>query len=197
MEPFKVDREIPTLFDDAAWTIAHPSLRDELKRRIGSWSARTHAACPDRSDVVQEVLNVALRIRLLLRQLSAPQRSSWFWVVVSRLAARLTRRHSRATPLSAFAESLTPYEIHDTRVEDPVAALERLERATVVRDALGKLPANWQQVLTLRNVHPGDWRPVADALGTTPGAARALWYRALEGLRERLLQNDCFRDGGL
>jgi RNA polymerase sigma-70 factor, ECF subfamily len=197
MESFSLDREVPTLFGDSAWTIANPSLRDELKRRIGSWSARTRSTCPDRSDVVQEVLNVALRNRLLLRQLSAPQRSSWFWVVVSRLAARLTRRHSKMTPLSAFTELLTPYEIRDIRIEDPVAALERLERAAVVRDALGKLPEAWQTVLSLRNVHPGDWRPIADALGSTPGAARALWYRALEGLRERLLENDCFRDGSI
>ena len=197
MESLSLDREVPTLFGDSAWTIAHPSLRDELKRRIGSWCARTRSTCPDRSDVVQEVFNVALRNRVLLRQLSAPQRSSWFWVVVSRLAGRLARRRSKVTPLSAFAEPLTPYEVRDTKVEDPVAALERMERAAVVREALGKLPAPWQEVLSLRNLHPGDWRPVADELDLTPGAARALWYRALEGLRERLLQNECFHDGSL
>ena len=197
MESISLDRDVPTLFGDSAWTIANPSLREELKRRIGSWSSRTRSSCPDRSDVVQEVLNVALRNRLLLRQLTAPQRSSWFWVVVSRFAARFTSRRSRVTPLSAFAERLTPLEIHDTRIEEPAAALERLERAAVVRDALRQLPSTWQEVLSLRNAHPGDWRPIADALGTTPGAARALWYRALEGLRERLLQNDCFRDGSI
>jgi DNA-directed RNA polymerase specialized sigma24 family protein len=101
------------------------------------------------------------------------------------------------TPLSAFAELRTPYEIHDTKIEDPAAAFERLERAAVVRESLRKLPSTWQEVLSLRNAHPGDWRPIADALGTTTGAARALWYRALEGLRERLLQNDCFRNGSI
>ena len=197
MESSKVDREIPTLFGDSAFTIAHPSLRDELKRRIGSWCLRTRSNCPDRSDVVQEVLNVALRNRPLLQRLSAPQRSSWFWVVVSRLSARLSRQGRKMTVMSAFVGEAAPQEVCDTRIEDPAVTLERHERALAVRNALRKLPEAWQHVLALRNAHPNDWSAVADALESTPGAARALWYRAIEGLREQLIQSEYFCDGSV
>jgi DNA-directed RNA polymerase specialized sigma24 family protein len=197
MESSKTDREIPTVFGDSTFTIAHPSLRDELKRRIGSWCLRTRSNCPDRSDVVQEVLNVALRNRPLLQRLSAPQRSSWFWVVVSRLSARLSRQGRKMTVMSAFAEAAAPQEVCDTRIEDPAVTLERHERALAVRNALRKLPEAWQHVLALRNAHPNDWSAVADALDSTSGAARALWYRAIEGLREQLLHSEYFRDGSV
>jgi len=160
-------------------------------KRVGSLCARTGGLTSERSDVVQDALNAAVRHRTLLRRLSAPQRSSWFWVVLTRLARRRAQAKSCANCSSIEAAS----EIPDTRIENPASALVRSERVAVVRDALAALPEPWQRVLWLRNLHSDNWDAVASCLQSTPGAARALWYRALAALRERLVAHESFADG--
>jgi len=186
-----VNGEVSTVFGDSAWTVAHPLLRDELMKRVGALCAKTGAPASERSDVVQDALNAAVRHRSLLRRLSAPQRSSWFWVVLTRLA----RRRAQSKAGSSFSSIEVVCEIPDTRIEDPASALERRERVALVRDALGALPDPWQRVLWLRNLHSDNWDAVASCLQSTPGAARALWYRALAALRERLVAHESFADG--
>jgi hypothetical protein len=185
-----MEREIPTCFNDSAWTIANPRLRGELLRRVRAKFCR---AGLDRSEIVQDVLGAAVRHRGVLGRLSPIQRSSWFWVVLGRLGGRAAGRLTRVKRILSAA-AIDTVEIQDPSAEDPLAALDRAERVALVRDAMQSLPRSWSKVLAARSMHPDDWNRVGVACDLAPGVARALWYRAMEGLRDRLRKTQCFAD---
>ena len=187
-------RQMPRCFADSAWTITHPELRDELKRRVRSRFIVTPHA--DESDLVQDALDAALHSRGLLKQLTPPQRSNWFWVVVSRLAGHVTRRRSKKANVVALAD-LDADRVADPLAPDPASAIANAEQVDAVRVALATLPEAWRKILALRDAHPNDWSVVAADCGLSTGAARALWYRALAGLRQRLLETGCFSENKL
>jgi RNA polymerase sigma factor (sigma-70 family) len=188
-----VDRNVPSCFSDADWTVAQPSLRTEVERRVKSRIPRGPSSS-DHSDVVQDVLNAAVRNRPLLKTLSPSQRSSWFWVVVSRLAMRISRRRSKIVSVTALDDRADADDIPDVRLPEPTEELTRSEQVQAVRKALQTMPESWRRVLLLRDQFPDDWSEVAARCGLSPGASRALWYRALAGLRERLVKCRCFHD---
>jgi DNA-directed RNA polymerase specialized sigma24 family protein len=186
-------KEPPRCFADSAWTVVQPALRAEIKRRVRFRFPRVRSAHADESDVVQDALDAALRSRGLLKRLSPPQRSSWFWVVVSRLSSRAAKKRSKAAGVEPMKRR-DANEVMDPTEADPAAGLINNERVEAVRAAIATLPESWRRVLAVRDLHPDDWDAVASECALSNGAARALWYRALAGLRERLLQIDCFRD---
>ncbi|HVJ79524.1 MAG TPA: hypothetical protein VNC50_00530 [Planctomycetia bacterium] len=185
-----MEREIPTCFNDSAWTIANPRLRGELLRRI---RAKFYRAGLDRSEIVQDVLGAAVRHRGVLGRLSPVQRSSWFWVVVGRLGGRAAGRLARVRRILSDA-AIEQVDVQDSGAEEPLAALDRAERVALVRESMQSLPTSWSRVLAARSMHPDDWNRVGVACDLAPGAARALWYRAMEGLRESLRKTQCFSD---
>jgi RNA polymerase sigma factor (sigma-70 family) len=188
--------ELPRCFADSAWTVVHPELRAEIKKRVRSRFPRALVSHADESDVVQDALDAAFHHRVLLKRLSPPQRSSWFWVVVSRLSIHLKRRRSKAVAVELLKEK-DARRLPDQDVREPASVLVKEEQVSAVREALATLPEPWRRVIALRDSHPDDWGRVAAECGLSTGAARALWYRAIAGLRERLLESDCFRDEGL
>jgi DNA-directed RNA polymerase specialized sigma24 family protein len=178
-----MDANVSSCFGDTAWTVADPKLRTELAKRV---RGRVRWDSPDKSDVVQEALSAALRNRLLLKELTPVQRSGWFWVVVTRLAARFGRRRMKAIRLLATGKEEGLSGIADRRAEEPPAALERSERIDMVRAAIGRLPESWRRVLTARIAFGDDWAAIATACESTESAARGLWYRAMGALRTEL-----------
>jgi DNA-directed RNA polymerase specialized sigma24 family protein len=171
----------------------HPGLRVELKKRIRRRFTPAAAPHVDESDLVQDALGAALHNRPLLKRLSPPQRSGWFWGVVARLSAAVARRRSKVVSVVPL-DDLEAGRLADVGAEEPVATLATRERVAAVRAALASLPDPWRNVLALRDRHPDDWGAVADACGLSGGAVRALWYRALAGLRERLLASSLFHE---
>ena len=49
---------------------------------------------------------------------------------------------------------------------------------------LAQLPANYREVIVLRNLEGLPFEEVARRMGRTPGAVRILWLRALDRLRQ-------------
>jgi RNA polymerase sigma-70 factor (ECF subfamily) len=76
------------------------------------------------------------------------------------------------------------------RHSSPSALAHRRERAAVVADALARLPADYREVLVLRNLEGLAFHEVACRMGRSPGAVRVLWVRALDQLRQLLEQED-------
>lgn len=60
------------------------------------------------------------------------------------------------------------------------------ERAVLIADQMAKLPPDYQEVLILRHLEGLPFEAVAQRMGRASGAARMLWLRALERLRELL-----------
>jgi RNA polymerase sigma-70 factor (ECF subfamily) len=66
----------------------------------------------------------------------------------------------------------------------PSARAERRELAALVADQLARLPANYREVIVLRNLEGLPFDEVARRMGRTAGAVRILWLRALDRLRK-------------
>ena len=76
----------------------------------------------------------------------------------------------------------------DGRVPDALHEVMRSERAAEVRAAIAKLPPKQRATLTLRVYQELSHEEIAQALGSSVGAAKANFFHALGNLR-RLLQS--------
>jgi RNA polymerase sigma-70 factor (ECF subfamily) len=52
----------------------------------------------------------------------------------------------------------------------------------ILADALARLPADYREVIILRNLEQLPFEEIGQRLGRSSGAARMLWARALEKL---------------
>jgi RNA polymerase sigma-70 factor (ECF subfamily) len=66
----------------------------------------------------------------------------------------------------------------------PSARAERRELAARVADQLARLPADYREVIVLRNLEGLPFEEVARRMGRKSGAVRVLWLRALDQLRQ-------------
>ncbi len=57
-------------------------------------------------------------------------------------------------------------------------------------DHLARLPADYREVIVLRNLEGLAFAEVARRMGRTPGAVRVLWVRAVDQLRQLLEQEE-------
>jgi RNA polymerase sigma-70 factor (ECF subfamily) len=62
-------------------------------------------------------------------------------------------------------------------------ALER-EQAAELQDALGRLPEDYRRVITLRYLEERTFEEIGPLMERSPDAARKLWARAMERLRD-------------
>ena len=74
-----------------------------------------------------------------------------------------------------------------SRSSSPSSHAGRRERAACLSDQLARLPADYREVLVLRNLEGLPFPEVARRMGRSAGAVRILWVRAVDQLR-RLLQ---------
>ncbi|MDW7755959.1 MAG: sigma-70 family RNA polymerase sigma factor [Brevefilum sp.] len=72
---------------------------------------------------------------------------------------------------------------------NPEAMVSQASERRKVREALLELPENQRQVIMLRFYEDWSHSEAASALGKSEQATRALQYRALEGLRNKLLSD--------
>jgi len=66
----------------------------------------------------------------------------------------------------------------------PSAQAQRRELVARVADWLAQLPADYRDVIVLRNLERLSFDEVARRVGRTPGAVRMLWLRALDRLQK-------------
>jgi RNA polymerase sigma-70 factor (ECF subfamily) len=65
----------------------------------------------------------------------------------------------------------------------PSVAAQQREEAVALADRLAQLPADYREVLVLRNLQSLPFDDVARRIGRSVGATRMLWLRAIEKLR--------------
>jgi RNA polymerase sigma-70 factor (ECF subfamily) len=120
------------------------------------------------------VFNLA---RVVQRQVAAKKRSTRREVSLN-ARARATERSSGTIPIETALVS---------RFSSPSSHAGRRERAACLADQLAQLPADYREVLVLRNLEGLPFPEVARRMGRSAGAVRILWVRAVDQLR-RLLQ---------
>ena len=67
--------------------------------------------------------------------------------------------------------------------KSPSMAIQQREDAVVLADRLAQLPADYREVLVLRNLQDLPFEEVAARMERSVGATRMLWLRAIEKLR--------------
>jgi RNA polymerase sigma-70 factor (ECF subfamily) len=98
---------------------------------------------------------------------------------------RAARDISQELPLDA------PHlaEVRDRLVTDRPPPEDRAvtaEEAEAVRRALARLPEHYRRVLALRHQQGRSFQEIGQEMGRTAEAARKLWFRAVERLREEI-----------
>jgi RNA polymerase sigma-70 factor (ECF subfamily) len=138
----------------------------------------------DDSDLIQDALLAATRNFETFRGATLGEFVVWLRVIACRTALRTVRK----AELQA-----APLELPGGPARDdtsPSEALLRHEQAARLARALEDLPADMRAVVLARHVDELPHALIAERLGSTPGAVRVLYVRALRRLREQLEHSD-------
>lgn len=111
---------------------------------------------------------------------------AWLFTIVRNLARDKGRKAGRELPLMDHDEP---------RDEWPGLELARVETRTAVQVAVRKLPVIQRRVIVLRYGREWSVRQVADELGKSEPAIKQLTYRAVNRLRELLIEAGYEHDG--
>jgi RNA polymerase sigma-70 factor (ECF subfamily) len=100
--------------------------------------------------------------------------SAWLFRIAANAASDLLRHEARHTPLDNLPED--EWEPWETR-------LIEVEQRTRLIELVNRLPKDQRRVIYMRFVDRRRNREIAEAIGRSEGAVKALQFRALENLR--------------
>jgi RNA polymerase sigma-70 factor (ECF subfamily) len=135
-------------------------------------------------DVFQEVfLNV---LRSLERFEGRSKISTWIASITVRTCYNYIRSHRKDMANYSFERFLDEGgEIAGTADPDP-AEIERLGTASIVKQALDRLPLKYRLPITMFYFEDQSYREIAGALGMPIGSVKTNLYRGLRSMREGL-----------
>ena len=147
--------------------------------------------CLDPSDLIQETFLEAHRDFPRFAGSGEPELVVWLRRILVRNLADQARYHRAARRDDRQHESLeamlerTGRDAHlalTAHSSSPSAQAARREHAVLLANALADLPADYREVIMLRNFDHLVFDEVAARMGRSAGAVRMLWVRALERL---------------
>jgi RNA polymerase sigma-70 factor (ECF subfamily) len=162
--------------------------RVEIDRRIqGKLSA---------SDVVQDAFLQAHHLFGQFRGTSEQELIAWLRRILANRLVDIGRRFLRAQRRDVRLEQSLrrDLELSSQALEErfaasqtsPSAAAIEREQAVLLADVLQSLPADYREVIVLRQLEGLSLQQVADRMGRTVDSVRKLWTRGLIQLRRRL-----------
>jgi len=167
----------------------HTMARTEIGARL---QARANP-----SDVVQETFLQASRHFGQFDGHTEAEWRSWLRSILRRRLLHLVRKQVLAGKRSVQREVPLPPDPTESGStganaqaglastgSSPSLQARRNEAADTLARQLARLPAQYREVLVLRNLQGLPFDEVARRMGRTPGAVRVLWVRALERLRQ-------------
>ncbi|HZW30076.1 MAG TPA: sigma-70 family RNA polymerase sigma factor [Isosphaeraceae bacterium] len=150
----------------------------------------------DASDIVQQTLLEAVRDWPKFRGRTEAELAAWLRQILAHVLLHEIRRHGGAQRRDAGREvSLEQALAESSRRlgaaleapgSSPSERAGRHELELRLADALTRLPADYAEVILLRNVEGLPHEEVARRMGRGVGAVRMLWVRALARLRQEL-----------
>lgn len=147
----------------------------------------------DASDLVQQTLLEAYRDFGRFQGTTAAEWLAWLRRILTHNALNVAR-HYHGTQQRDDRREIGGLGIEDSvgpalpadRGESPSAAALRKEREVQLADAIAGLPADYQEVIVLRNLQHLPFADIAERMGRSRPAVQMLWMRALEKLQEAL-----------
>jgi RNA polymerase sigma-70 factor (ECF subfamily) len=158
--------------------IANEDLGTELRAKIGA------------SDIVQETL---MQAQVNFRQFNGTSEAEWkAWlrtIILNDLRkcrrAFDTKKRNASREIHADDQSAVYRGLHDQHPSPSSDAMRR-ENAQVMTQALGQLSNDQQTVIQLRNFEQLSFEEIGRQMDRSPDAARKLWARAIEALKNAL-----------
>jgi RNA polymerase sigma-70 factor, ECF subfamily len=156
------------------------------------------------SDVVQETMYHATRDIADFRGCSDAEFASWLRRILANQIAKSVERHVLAEKRDVRREvfnggaggmqSQGGTEHFQSNMADhrpgPSSEAIYLERGHLINEALASLPTKYRHIVELRNLQGLPFDEIARRLNATSGAARMRWLRAIDMLRQHLIQQD-------
>jgi RNA polymerase sigma-70 factor (ECF subfamily) len=146
------------------------------------------------SDLVQDTFLDAHRAFEQFRGNSERELRAWLRRLLHHRAAKFGRRY-RTTQKRRLAREAAPaadgWEGKLPAAQpSPSTQLMAHEQAQRLRQALERLPDDYRRVITLRYVEQSSFEEIGRLLQRTPNAARLLWLRAIERVKQDLRSAD-------
>jgi RNA polymerase sigma-70 factor (ECF subfamily) len=186
----------------------------ELLQRYRDWlcllarlqlDRRLQAKC-DASDIAQQAILEACRALPQFRGGTEAEFTAWLRQILAHVLTHEGRRYyatqqrdlgrevSLEQALLASSQQLAGL----LAAPDPSPSQEaaRREQSVLLADVLARLPADYREVIILRNLEGLSHEAVAERMGRGVGAVRMLWVRALARLRqeaEQVLSSNAIR----
>jgi RNA polymerase sigma-70 factor, ECF subfamily len=150
----------------------------------------------DAEDVVQEAFMRAFKY---FRGFSGEHPRAWLLSIVRNVGYALLRKNGQVEPVEEFDEDREPAPSpwrDETRPETPETALLRAVDRAAVHRALGTLPAEFREVVVLRELEECSYREIADIAQIPVGTVMSRLSRARKLLHTRLSEGDAGRATG-
>ncbi len=166
---------------------AFARLFEQNRHKLLALAYRLTSSAADAEDVVQDAFVSSWRHHDQFQGASRP--STWLYRVTFNAALmRLrTRRRKGADSLDALGSGIAEALVQRSAANDVVDAedvLEARERRMAVRDALGKLKPQDQELMRLRYTDDLDTDDVAALTGMSASAVKTRLHRARHALRD-------------
>ena len=107
--------------------------------------------------------------------------------------ARDAYREVESAKCKGESEEASPFDSLAADVTSPVSRVDRSERHALLRGAIAALAENDRAIIELRHFDGMGNSECAAALGLTEKAASIRYVRALERLRQKLVEVSCFK----
>jgi RNA polymerase sigma-70 factor, ECF subfamily len=147
------------------------------------------------SDLVQDACLSAHRDFPQFLGSTEAELTAWLRQIVAHLSANYARDHRRGRRDVRLERQLYDHLNQSSEMltralaapdSTPSQRAIRRERAVLLANALRQLPADYREVLIMRELEGKSLAEVAEQLGRTPNAVQKLWARALVEMRRRL-----------
>ena len=169
---------------------AFPELFQRLGPRVLQYVRRLVGSEARAEEITQDVFVQMFRFRQRYRPES--KLSTWVFTIATNLCLNELRRPERQLRVDLWEHRREEGDrqdepaLPDPDAIDPEQGAAGRELALALETAVAALPPKQRAALLLSRIDGMAYRDVADALGTTEGAVKALLFRATHGLRDRL-----------
>lgn len=181
------------------------SVRDSQWGQYQSW-LRLHARLQidahfrgkfDESDIAQQTMIEAWRSQSNFRGRSEGERQAWLRQILANVLGHEMRRYRGTQKRDLFRERSLEQSLENSMVQSsaalgkiipadqasPSQIVQSRESERLLADALDRLPAEYREVIVLRNMELMSHEEIAKQMGKTTAAVRMLWLRALKQLK--------------
>ncbi len=163
---------------------AFRQIYEEHERHVFRYAYHVLGHADDADDVKQETFLRAYRALASFR--SDCSLRTWLLRICANLCRdRIKSRERR--PEVLYDPVTTPEWLGDhSRSVDPQAVAERTEMASILRKALGGMPADQREIIVLRDVEQMSYEEIAEVLGCSRPSVKLRLFRARRRLKERV-----------